>query len=254
MKAVILSAGQGRRLLPFTERIPKCIVPVGGRPLLWWQIDALRRAGVEDVAVVVGFGAEEVEKRLAEHPDARGVRTIFNPFFDAADNLISCWVARAEMHEDFLILNGDTLFEPAVLERLLGAPERPVTLAVACKPRYDDDDMKVIREGNRLLRVGKTLPLDEVDAESIGMMTFRGAGPRLFREAIERAVRRPEARSQWYLSLIDELAAEAVVWTQPIGDLGWTEIDCPADLQRAGADGAPWLAVPRLPDRIPMRA
>jgi choline kinase len=65
------------------------------------------------------------------------------------------------------------LFDAGVLEHLLAAPEHPVTLAVSRKDGYDEDDMKVIRDGDRLVHVGKTLPLDRVDAESIGMMTFR---------------------------------------------------------------------------------
>jgi len=119
MKAIILSAGQGRRLLPFTERMPKCIVPVAGRPLIAWQIDALQRCGVDDITVVVGYGASEVEKLLAEIYGSHNIKTLYNPFFDSSDNLVSCWVARIEMQEEFLILNGDTLFEAAVLERLL---------------------------------------------------------------------------------------------------------------------------------------
>ena len=102
--------------------------------------------------------------------------------------------------------------------------------------------MKVIRDGDRLLQVGKKLPLDRVDAESIGMMTFRGDGPRLFRDAIDRAMRTPEAQKQWYLSLIDTLARTGVVYTQPIPAQGWTEVDSPADLERAATPGAPWLA------------
>jgi len=189
MRAIILSAGQGRRLLPLTERVPKCMLPVNGRPLIAWQLDALMRCGVEDITVVVGYGAEMVEAGLAGSRQAPRVRALYNPFFATTDNLVSCWVAKSEMQGEFLILNGDTLFEAGVLARLLAAPEHPVTLAISSKGHYDDDDMKVIRDGDRLVRVGKKLPLDRVDAESIGMMTFRGEGPRLFREAIDRAMR-----------------------------------------------------------------
>jgi len=247
MKAIILSAGQGRRLLPLTERVPKCMLPVQGRPLIARQLDALYRCGVEDVMVVVGYGAEAVEAGLAEFGRGQRVRSLYNPFYAITDNLVSCWVARNEMQGEFMILNGDTLFEAGVLARLLAAPEHPITLAISCKDRYDEDDMKVIREGDRLLRVGKKLPLDRVDAESIGMMTFRGDGPRLFREAIDRAMRTPDALKQWYLSLIDTLADTGVVFTQPISPQGWAEVDSAADLERAGAPGSPWLIASAQP-------
>lgn len=247
MKAIILSAGQGRRLLPLTERVPKCMLPVHGRPLIAWQLDALMRCGIGDITVVVGYGAEMVEAGLADFGCPQKIRALYNPFFATTDNLVSCWVARSDMQGEFLILNGDTLFEAGVLERLLAAPEHPITLAVSCKGRYDDDDMKVIRDGDRLLRVGKKLSLDRVNAESIGMMTFRGEGPRLFREAIDRAMRAPDALKQWYLSLIDTLAERGVVYTQQISSQGWTEVDSVADLEKASAAGAPWLAASALP-------
>lgn len=247
MKAIILSAGQGRRLLPLTERVPKCILPVRGRPLIGRQIDTLARCGVTDVTVVVGFAAEAVETTLAELYGPGRIRTLYNPYFASSDNLVSCWVARVEMQQDFLLLNGDTLFEAKVPELLLAAPERPVTLAVSRKDRYDDDDMKVILDGDRLVHVGKKLAVESVDAESIGMMTFRGDGPRLFRDAIERAIRTPEAQKQWYLSLIDTLARRDVVFTQAVPPLGWAEVDSPADLERAAASGAPWLAAAERP-------
>ena len=254
MKAIILSAGQGRRLLPLTERVPKCVLPVRGRPLIGRQIDTLARCGVTDVTVVVGFAAEAVEATLAELYGPGRIRTLHNPFYASSDNLVSCWVARVEMQQDFLLLNGDTLFEAEVLDRLLAAPEHPVTLAVSRKDRYDDDDMKVILEGDRLVHVGKKLPLESVDAESIGMMTFRGDGPQLFRDAIERAIRTPEAQKQWYLSLIDTLAGRGVVFTQAVPPLGWAEVDSPADLERAAASGAPWLAVAERPSVPAQRA
>ena len=241
MKAIILSAGQGKRLLPLTERAPKCMLPVQGQPLVGRQIDALLHCGVEDIAVVVGFGAELVETGLAERYGAGRIRTLYNPFYTITDNLVSCWVARGEMEREFLILNGDTLFAPVVLERLLGAPVHPITLAVSRKESYDDDDMKVIREGARLMQVGKKLPRGDVNAESIGMMTFRGDGPRLFRDAMDRALRSPAALSQWYLSLIDALARSGVVFTQEIPATGWTEVDSPSDLERASTPGAAWL-------------
>lgn len=242
MKAIILSAGQGRRLLPLTERVPKCMLPVHGRPLIAWQLDALMRCGVADITVVVGYGADTVEAGLAAFGHPQKIRALYNPFFATTDNLVSCWVARSEMQGEFMILNGDTLFEAGVLGRLLAAAEHPITLAISCKGRYDDDDMKVIREGDRLVRVGKKLPLDRVDAESIGMMTFRGEGPKLFREAIDRAMRTPEAQKQWYLSLIDALAERGVVYTQQVSSQGWAEVDSVADLERASTPGAPWLA------------
>jgi choline kinase len=234
ISAVILSAGQGRRCLPLTAVVPKCLLRLHERSLLEWQLDALARCGIAEVTVVTGFASEQVERALAARTAPPPAQALYNPFFRVSDNLASCWIARAAMRRDFVLLNGDTLFEPAVLQRLLAAPARPVRLAVDRKATYDADDMKVSLDAEgRLRRVGKQLAAEIVDAESIGLMLFRGQGPALFREALEGALRRSDALHAWYLSVIDELADHGHVWTQTIQGLTWAEIDSPADIPRA---------------------
>src|SRR5262245_30760672 len=234
MKAVILSAGQGSRLLPLTAERPKCLLPIGPKSLIEWQIDLLSRCGVGEIAVVVGFRAALVEAALARliRPGLR-IRTLLNPFYNVADNLGSCWLARQEMAGDFLLLNGDTLFEAAVLQRLLRNPPAPITVTIDRKSAYDADDMKVHLDGTRLLEIGKTLPPAKTDGESIGLLSFRGEGPQLFVEATDRALRISEGLKSFYLKVIDQLAKSHRVETATIEGLAWGEVDYPADLQRA---------------------
>jgi len=243
MKAIILSAGHGRRLLPMTANIPKCLLDIQGRTVVEWQIDHLIENGINDITVVVGYGADQVEGLLNERYGPRQVRTLYNPFFDVADNLATAWMARDELTGDFVLLNGDTLFEPAVLRRLLDSPVKPITLARDHKARYDSDDMKVCMDGNRLVRIGKDLESDMVNGESIGMLLFREQGSRLFRDAIEKAMRTPVALQQWYLSIIDQLASGGQVWSQSINGLQWGELDYPVDLDQAWQMAADWLDV-----------
>src|SRR4029434_5114521 len=171
MKAVVLSAGQGKRLLPLTEKNPKCLLPVrGDEPILGWQLAALARAGIERAVVVIGFGAERVEAWMAANPvPGLACETLINPFYRSSDNLISCWLARGAMSEDFLLLNGDTIFEDAVLARMLEASAR-IALAIDHKTAYDDDDMKVSLDASgRLLAIDKWLARPTVGGESIGL-------------------------------------------------------------------------------------
>ncbi|WP_372695961.1 NTP transferase domain-containing protein [Immundisolibacter sp.] len=235
MQAVILSAGQGRRLLPLTADRPKCLIDLHGKTLLQWQLDALLAAGVGPITVVTGYAAAAVEALLERHYDSRVVRAQFNPFFQVADNLGSCWIARDAFEGDVLLLNGDTVFETPVVERLLAAPPAPIRLTVDSKAGYDDDDMKVVLDGERLLRIGKHLPVDAVDAESIGLLRFDAAGARRFRQAVELALREPDGLRWWYLSVIDRLADEGVVQTCSIRGLRWGEVDFPRDLEPARA-------------------
>ena len=142
-------------------------------------------------------------------------------------------MARGEMEEDFVLLNGDTLFEAPILQRLLESPGRPVTLVTDHKSNYDADDMKVSLDGDRLVKIGKDLPFETVDGESIGMLLFRGQGPTLFRAAIEETLRDPSARKKWYLSVIDEMAQSMPVWTCSVDGHKWCEVDYLADLRQA---------------------
>ncbi len=234
-KIIILCAGQGRRLLSLTENMPKCLLPISGKPIIEWQIDALLAAGINDVTVVTGFQSSLVEallqQRYANHAQ---VSMIFNPFFEVADNLASCWIARSEMDCDFLLLNGDTVFDGAVLTQVLNSDPAPITLGVDYKQAYDADDMKVqLDEKGWVKHVSKTLSAAQTDAESIGLVFFRNRGPQLFRNAVENALRHQAALKFWYLNIIDGLADKQVVNVCSVSGHVWCEIDFAVDLARA---------------------
>jgi len=246
LRAIVLSAGQGKRLLPLTAEVPKCLLAVDGeRRVLELQLETLARCGVSRVSVVSGFGVAKVEAFLARHPTpGLGVDLVYNPFYSVSDNLATCWVARDAMDGDFLLLNGDTLFEPAVLRRLLASRPAPITVTIDHKDRYDDDDMKVSLDGEgRLRAIGKRLEPGIVDGESIGVLCFRATGGRRFRAAVEEAMRGPEALRSWYLSVVNSLAREGVVATASVRGMWWREIDSREDLEEvrtslAGGDAA----------------
>ena len=237
-KAILLSAGKGSRLLPLTAERPKCLIELSGKSLLEWQLDALSAAGIREAVVVTGFGEQFVERLVAGRP---GVRTLFNPFYHVADNLGSVWMARDVMGGDTLILNGDTLVSPRLLEKVLGAEAGAIAVTVDEKEAYDADDMKVLCDGRRLLRIGKTL--ERYNAESIGLLAFRGGGTALFRDEVERMIRTPEGTRAWYLRAIDRLAqAGADVCAVSITGEEWQEVDYPDDLEKARALTARWAS------------
>lgn len=247
MKALIIGAGQGKRLLPLTEVEPKALLEIGGKSLLEWQIESLVACGVSDIVVLAGFNLAAVEQRLesfARRWPAANFRCVYNPFYGVADNLATCWMARHEMAGDFLLLNSDTLFSLPVLETLLASPEAPISLAVDHKAKYDDDDMKVELQDGRLLDIGKTLPAERVQGESIGMLYFRGEGPRHFAAALEAAMRDPAAIRQWYLSVIAALAPRIAIQAVTISGRDWCEIDYPVDVQAAKRMVASWRPQP----------
>lgn len=241
-RAVILSAGQGSRLLPLTESMPKCLIDLSGRSMLEWQLLALAEVGIREAVVVTGFREALVDEALQRFaPPQMRIRTLFNPFYKLADNLASCWMVREALQGPCLLLNGDTLFEPEIARRLLAAPAAPITVTIDRKPRYDADDMKVTTENDRLRAIGKKLPAEQTHGESIGFLRFDATGAALFVEQIERMMRTTEGPGLWYLSAINCLASEgAEVRVASIEGLSWGELDFQADLVRARALSAEW--------------
>ncbi|SEQ79090.1 Choline kinase [Nitrosomonas sp. Nm51] len=236
VKAIILSAGQGRRLLPLTENSPKCLLSVADKPVLAWQIDALLAAGIDDIAIVAGFQVGQIEALLqARYADVDSIKVVFNPFYEVADNLASCWLARSAMDGDFLLLNGDTVIEPALLLQVLNSPSAPITLSVDFKESYDADDMKVQLDADGWVKqVSKIVPPKEIDAESIGLVFFREQGPVYFSEAVADALRHPAELKSWYLTIIDRLARTHLVNSCSVKGFRWCEIDFIEDLAKAG--------------------
>ena len=159
MKAIILSAGQGKRLLPLTTDTPKAALRIGNQSLLEWQLQEISKTSISDVVVITGFGASKIEK-LVEESCFESVRTLFNPFYKNCDNLGTCWVARGEMNCPFVIINGDTIFQSSILEKLIESTSKN-SILIACdeKPDYDADDMKIIEEKGKIQRVSKNFKL-----------------------------------------------------------------------------------------------
>jgi len=243
MKAIILSAGQGSRLGHLVDDRPKCLIEFNGRSLLDRQLDTLEACGVHEAVVVTGFHDELVDEAIARRSGGPSVRTIFNPFYKVADNTGSLFMAREELASDCLVWNGDTLVSRALMARVVGNERAGICVTIDRKDSYDEDDMKVVEDGGRLKAIGKRLPKDRVNAESIGLLAFRSGGAEQFHDAIERAMRTPEGTTIWYLRVIHQLAQDADVWTFDINGDEWGEVDFPADVDNALALTGRWDAL-----------
>ena len=242
MKAIILSAGQGRRLMPLTSSMPKCCLPLHGLSILEWQLSQIAQCDVDEVVVVTGFACEMVDAVVNKATNIK-VRTLHNPMYAHTDNLGTCWEARSEMDGPFVLMNGDTLFEASVLQNLLACDNRyPITLATDTKSHFDLDDMKIIADGDRLLKVSKQLNISLVSGESIGLMSFNETGAKAFTEKLEEMMDKEDALKLWYLSAIDQLASEGIVGICPITGMSWCEVDDAADFAAAADVVQTWPA------------
>lgn len=243
MRVIILAAGQGKRLLPLTADVPKALLDIGGKSLIERQVEAFAENGLKDFVVVTGYGADKMEQALALIAIRLNVTiiTVFNPFYAVADNLASCWLLRSYMDRDFIQVNGDNVFRGDLVARLLQPSTQPISVAINRKDAFDADDMKVMLDGARLTEVGKTLPLDTVDAEAIGFYIFRGEGAKHYVNELELAMRDPQGLKRWFPSAIGSLAKKVPVGVVEITGLRWSEVDFPVDLQQARLLVSSWV-------------
>ncbi|SOB87024.1 Choline kinase [Sphingomonas guangdongensis] len=227
--AIILSAGRGSRLLPLTEFVPKCLVPVGGRAILDHQLDALAAAGASGATVVAGYRFDQVEAHLAATSPPLPVTLRFNPFWAVSSSIGSVWAVRDLLHSGFCLMNGDTTVHPAILARALAAAAAPqVTLLVEPLRNLATDDMLVALCGTRVLAVSKQLDPAAATHRSLGIVVAPPASAYL--AALERVIAAADGINAFHHDVVAALAREEGV-TAAIEESGaWREIDRAEDI------------------------
>lgn len=232
MKAIILAAGQGTRLLPFTRDHPKCLVPVAGRAILDHQLDALAAAGVDDVLVVGGYRIDRLEQHLSQRPAARRPGLLLNPFWAVSNSIGSVWTARAALDAPFCLLNGDTILAPDLLRAALAAVRPGVNLVVEPARLFAPDDMRVRVADGAVTAVGKHLAEGAAQHRSLGVIVATDGGPHAYARALEEVIAADGGAQRFHHAVVGRLAAagkaHALVNTSPL----WIEIDRPEDIER----------------------
>ena len=138
--------------------------------------------------------------------------------------------------------NWPGLVSRELMRRVVSNRAEGICVTIDRKDSYDEDDMKVVEDDGKLKAIGKRLPLEQVNAESIGLLAFRSGGAERFREAIDRAIRTPEGTTIWYLRVIHHIAQSSEVLTFDIQGEEWGEVDFPADVENARELTAKWDA------------
>lgn len=236
MKAIVISAGKGSRLLPLTLQVPKCLVEVNGRAILDHQILALRAAGIEEIVIVGGYRVKQIAEHLEKALHAASISLLFNPFWSVASSIGSVWEARRHLEGPFCLLNGDTIFDGAVIEQALASMRPGVNLLVEPITAPEHDDMRVHVEHGRVAAVAKDLP-DEISTHrSLGVVLCPDGDGGPYRKALEVVIGGRDGYNAYHHAVVDLLARSSVV--TPILNQGsqWREIDRPEDIERWTSD------------------
>jgi len=232
MKAIVISAGQGTRLLPLTLEMPKCLVEVHGRAILDHQILALRAAGIEQIVVVGGYRVGQIADHLARSGLSRGVELIVNPFWSVASSIGSVWAARASLEQPFCLMNGDTIFDPSVIHEALRDMRPGMNLLVEQLAEPEHDDMRVEVVDCKVRAVGKDLPAASASHRSLGVVLCPDRKGGAYAQALAAVIGADNGHNAYHHAVIHRLAgAEGVTAIENHSGL-WCEIDRPEDIDR----------------------
>ena len=231
-RAIILAAGSGSRLRPLTDDRPKCLLEVGGMPILAHQVQALARCGVGDIVVVVGYRGDLIRRHLGAR-----ARYVENERYATTNSLYSLWLARDELAAGSLILNSDVLAAPILFERLLRSPA-PDAVLVERGQHFEAEDMKVTLNGLHVLDFGKGLPPERAHAHNVGVARFSGDGAVRLAGCVEQLVEAGHERD-WVPAAFREFASRWPLTAVPTEGLPWIEIDYVEDLTRARREVEP---------------
>ncbi len=229
MKAIILAAGHGSRLLPLTLTTPKCLVEVGGRAILDHQLDAVSAAGFDGAVIVGGYRIDQIDTHLAGRNGGLPTTLVFNPFWSVANSIGSVWAASAHLDTPFALMNGDTLFDAAILRGARARSAAGVTLVVEPLEEPGLDDMLVEADGERVIAVGKHLVGHQATDRSLGLIL--SAGGTAYAEALRAVIGEPDGLHAYHHAVVRRVAERSGVRALRIApDLRWQEIDRPEDI------------------------
>ena len=233
MKAILLAAGRSTRLYPITLATPKCLLEVGGRTLLEYQLDALELCGVEEVVVVTGYFREMIEAKFAEIGDRYSFATnfIYNPRFAETNNIYSLWTAKdAAVGSEFFCMHADVLFHPDIL---LSAKNTPGDIVLVADQFLHEETMKLKLDGTRVTSVGKHVKMDEASGTFLGLARFSAEGGRLLFDDLDRVIDGGHTNAYFTLALEGLIARGIEIGVSFTDGLPWIEVDFPEELEQA---------------------
>ena len=188
LNAIILAAGQGKRLVALTKNKPKCMVNLFGKTLLEWQVSVFKKCGITDISVVTGY-----HSKLIDLPELKFFQ---NKKFETTNMVESLFCASQELSEQTIVSYGDIIFEKKVLNKLIQSKADFSIIVDKNWKRYwemrfdnplnDSESLKIDTDGN-ITSIGKKVQkIDEIEGQYIGLMKFQNVGLEKIKEFYEK--------------------------------------------------------------------
>jgi choline kinase len=236
MIGLVLAAGAGRRLRPYTDTLPKALVPVDGdTTIMDISLRNLAAAGLTEVTIVVGYRAEAVETRRAAFEEKYGVTIdlVHNDKAEEWNNAYSLWLARDRFAQGALMVNGDTVHPVSVEQTLLTHRGPSILLAIDNLKKLADEEMKTtFSPDGQLTKITKLMNPAEAFGEYIGATIIEASAAAGLADALKATWERDP--DLYYEDGFQEYANRGgEVRAATIGEVEWVEVDNHDDLARA---------------------
>lgn len=227
MRALLLAAGKGTRISRYLSGNPKCTVDIGGEPLICYTLDLLKRKGITETALVLGYKAEVIRETVKE----KEVSFYYNPFYDVTNSIASAWFAKNFLKdtEDLLIMNADVFLEEGVLDEMMDTRLSPVLFAD--ETRKEEADYKFYYENNILMKYGKELTGADITGEYIGAAKLEADFIPEFVKQMEEMIA-TQQHSVWWENVLYAMIDRRDVYVKNIENRFWAEVDYIEDYER----------------------
>lgn len=240
-KCVVLAAGTSTRLRPLTKAMPKCLLKVGEKTLLERTIENVFTAGIEEIAIVIGYQAEMIREFVKQRFPQFRIQLILNPNYDSTNNAYSLLLARrflkdknGKVNYNLLLLDSDILFSNKLLPFFLNV-EAQNKIAVRISGEHNAEEIQVeINPDRNINFIGKKPNLNELPCESIGIEWFSVEITAKLFAVLERRVKNGLGRSEFYEAAFQEMIDEGVILKAvDMSIFQAIEIDTPEDFKLA---------------------
>ena len=238
-KAIILAAGVGDRLRPFTQQFPKCLVPVNGVPILVNALTHLSDVGVKEVVIVVGHHKEKIYESIGDTFQSVNVSYIESESYASTNNIYSLWLAREHLVDDVFLLEADVFFDRQLLERML-SHESDNLAAVSRHQLWMSGTVVTINESGNVLALidsreqGKNFDYSQV-FKTVNVYLFRGEFLRRYIVPHLEAFIASGEINEYYEVILHAMAHRGIHNLRAVqcDDLRWYEIDDESDRRAA---------------------
>lgn len=219
MKVIILAGGRGTRISRMIQEVPKCTLPISGRPLIQITCEKMLKRNLQ-VIVCVGYRQELVKKAL----EGFQVKYYYNPFYAATNSIGSLYFALSEINDDLIVMNGDVYFDDCILDSLISSPE-DIVMATDKTTIETGDYFFSTKEGGCIAEYGKDLPMDKRSSEYVGIAKISAKAAPDFQKRVFDMVSGQHYDTWWETALYQMADENKDIHTMDVNGAFWSEVD-----------------------------